>query len=161
METEPILQKPKNPSGRKTPFVLFAITTILISSIFGAIFGFMSGGVVQKIAPSLFRQFPSILAPGKKTQDIIKETIVQEDSAVIDVVEKSAPAVASVIISKDVSTMQDFFSNPFGFPDFFGNPFDQNPGGSNGQGGSQKQQIGGGSGFFITSDGMIVTNKHV
>jgi len=65
--------------------------------------------------------------------------------------------------------LQNF--DPFGFmPDPFGNGGSTNNGnGSNGQNsqgsgsgsGSQEQQIGAGTGFFVTSDGMIVTNKHV
>jgi len=161
METQQNLQnqeKVESEKNRKIPIALLLLVTVVISSIFGAIFGFMSGGIVQKIVPSLFKQFPSALAP-KKSTDIVKETVVQEDSAVIDVVEKTTPAVVSVIISKDVPKVQDFFGNPFNFPDFFGSPFDQNPG--QGQGGTEKKQVGGGSGFFITSDGMIVTNRHV
>lgn len=149
-------EKAENGNVRKMPVALLLVLTVLISSIFGAIFGFMSGGIVQKIAPSLFKQFPSALSP-KKALDIVRETVIQEDSAVIDVVEKTTPAVVSVIISKDVPKVQDFFGNPFNFPDFFGSPFDQNQG----QGDTEKKQVGGGSGFFITSDGMIVTNRHV
>jgi len=160
-ETKNISELEKIPRNKHNHFILLLIVAILISSIFGSIFGFMAGGIIEKIAPSLFKQFPSALSP-KKSQDIIKETVIQEDSAVIDVVEKTTPAVVSVIISKDVSRAQDLFSNPFGFPDFFGSPFGQGQGdGSDGQGGTQKQQVGGGSGFFITSEGMIVTNRHV
>lgn len=149
----------KNPKRASHHFLLLAVATILISSIFGSIFGFMAGGIVEKIVPSLYKKFPSALTQDQRAKDIIRETVIQEDSAVIDVVEKSAPAVVSIIISKDVPKVQDFFSNPFEFPDFFdpfGTPPDQNN-----QGGTEKQKIGGGSGFLITSDGLIVTNKHV
>lgn len=153
----------KNKKNKNPHIALLIVMTVLISSIFGSIFGFMAGGIVEKIAPSLFKQFPSALSL-KPSPDVVKETVVQEDSAVIDVVEKTTPAVVSVIISKDIPKVQDSFSNPFNLPDFFGTPFEQGPGqgnGSTGQGGTQKQQIGGGSGFFITNDGMIVTNRHV
>ena len=161
--TEKKQNEEKIPEKRENHFIFMVVLTVLISSIFGSIFGFMSGGIVEKIVPSLFKQFPSSLS-SKQSQDIVKETVVQEDSAVINVVEKTTSAVVSVIISKDVPKVQDFFSNPFNFPDFFGDPFGSGPGqggGSNGQEGTQKQQIGGGSGFFITEDGMIVTNRHV
>lgn len=153
----------KTPKKKNSHIILLIVMTVLISSIFGSVFGFMAGGIVEKIAPSLFKQFPSALSL-KPSPNVVKETVVQEDSAVIDVVEKTTPAVVSVIISKDIPKVQDSFSNPFNLPDFFGTPFEQGPGqgnGSTGQGGTQKQQIGGGSGFFITNDGMIVTNRHV
>ncbi len=57
---------------------------------------------------------------------------VQEDSAYIDAVAKVSPAVVSITLTKDVQS-------------FFGD----------------YTQTGGGTGFVINSDGLILTNKHV
>ena len=71
------------------------------------------------------------------------ETIsIKEDSAVIAAVKKVSPSVVSVIFTKDVQVM-----NPFWY-------FNQ------GQGTVQQEQ-GGGTGFVLTSDGLIATNRHV
>lgn len=143
---------------RKQKFVwaLALFLVIIVASFFGAIFGFMSGGIAQKFFPNVFKSSPA------SNSEIIKQRITDEDSAVVDVVAKATPAVVSIIISKDMPKIQNFFSNPFDFPNFFdpfGNPQDNdnNSGGS----GTQKKQIGGGSGFLVSDDGIIVTNKHV
>ncbi|MDP2104122.1 MAG: trypsin-like peptidase domain-containing protein [Candidatus Gracilibacteria bacterium] len=60
------------------------------------------------------------------------------------VVKTLSPSVVSIIISKDV---QVYRTDPFGF---FYEPS-----------GTVRKQVGGGTGFFITKDGLILTNKHV
>lgn len=119
------------------------IVTIFISATFGAFFGFLA----SKNNLSSLPFFKKNSAGQTEQPDVVKQKIIQEDSAVIDVVKKSVPAVVSIVISKDIPQYQNF--DPF---NFF---FNQN------NSGTEKQKVGGGSGFFITSDGMIVTNKHV
>ncbi len=138
--------------------ILLLVLSIVISTFLGAVFGFMGATFYSKTSLKFFQQFPFFAWEQKVSEpSVIRQRVVEEDSAVIAVVEKSTPAVVSIIVSKDIPKMQDFFSSPFGnlFP-FFTEPSPA----SNGNTG-EKQKIGGGTGFLITADGMIVTNKHV
>lgn len=151
-KNEPQINTPK-PRSMKTVIVVTIIFSIIFSSFFGAIFGFMGERISDKIFSKIEQVFGK--SAGNKSgvsPEISREKIVEEDSAIIDVVEKSSPAVVSIVISKDVPKYRSFFDDPFGF-------FDQMNG--SGQNETEKKQIGGGSGFIVNSNGMIVTNKHV
>ncbi|MDR3643083.1 MAG: trypsin-like peptidase domain-containing protein [Candidatus Doudnabacteria bacterium] len=83
-----------------------------------------------------------------------------QQQLVTEAVAKAAPAVVSIIISQDVPQYKVVYQNPFGDDPFFQNVGMQVPVYvPTGQ--TKSQEVGAGSGYLITSDGYIITNKHV
>jgi len=79
-----------------------------------------------------------------------------EEEKTIQTVKQVSPSVVSIIISKDVPIVEKYYIDPFG-SDFFGGF--QIP--QYREKGTEKQQVGSGTGFIISKSGMILTNKHV
>ncbi|GBE16295.1 putative serine protease HtrA [bacterium BMS3Abin15] len=144
------INKPK-----KIPIVGIIILTVFLSATTGTFFGFMAGGIGKAVFSKVAEKLNLADKKDNENVEIQREIVIQEDSAIIDVVEKSSSAAVSIVITKDVPRFRSFFDGPFSF-EFFSNPFR-----SQGEPETETRKVGGGSGFFISEDGMIVTNKHV
>lgn len=82
--------------------------------------------------------------------------IIDEQSQVIEVVQKASPAVVSIVASAEVPTFETYYYNPF--PESFGFGFGIP---QQRQNGTKQIRVGAGTGFFVSADGYIVTNRHV
>ena len=146
-------------SSLKSKGKMFFVASVLLGSfVFGALGAgalFLSAKKIPLLHRVLFSAEEYVnLRPLSEKGQSQNDTV---GDATVDIVKQASPAVVSILAKKDVPVYQN---DPFGF--FFGPFGGSTPGsGSPKDSPTEKQTIGGGTGFFVTNDGMIVTNKHV
>lgn len=145
------IQTPSEPKPTSTyPHMKFLAIVVLVSicaGFFGGYFGALRAGQVH-------------LAANNSTAASSKPVVITEQSAVIDVVKKANPAVVSIVISKDLSKIPGFGTDPFSNDPFY-QLFGFNRQTPRSGPTPNVQKIGAGSGFLVSADGLILTNKHV
>ena len=131
--------------------IVIAVVALIIGVMGGV---FLDGAKKIEIAEFFRQRNNSVKIEETETGLVIDKRQISEESIVIDVVETASPSVVTIGIKKTQQVITDPFSgffDPFGF--FGGRPNFQ----------VEEQQIEQdiGTGFVISKDGLIVTNKHV
>ena len=141
-ESQEKMRTDQEKGSRLTMTLLLTLSLSLLISIVGS----------ALVCTFVFDRYMQKMSTGQ-SDPVVKKVVQMQDDSIVEMVENVSPAVVSIVAKKEVLQYRQM--SPFDL--FFGVP--QQPSDSEGTG--EKQKVGGGTGFFISQDGMVVTNRHV
>lgn len=148
----------------KSQLILLALLVSFVTSIAT---GIVTVTLVNQAPPQITQTVGRVIEKtietvGPSDSDIasvVETIIVSEDEMTVKAVEKVMPTVVSVIATKDVPVLEQYFVNPFQDDPLLRDFSLKVP--QYKQKGTEEKKVSSGTGFIISQDGMIATSKHV
>lgn len=131
-------------------------TLCVIAFTCAAVIGAVTGATVTLLVATTFQPLLSHLNFGDSQRAVESKIVelIEEESATIAVVEQITPAVVSVVVKKERGDIQGATNGALISPFFFSEPLDD-------QNALELVEVSSGTGFFVTQDGYVLTNRHV